>query len=198
MRKKSNFIFTHRLRNKLFKVKKLCFYLWSQCFCSPYFTAEFRPHSQRKIGSFFPKLIRVIVSKNPDLVTVSRNVFLYYAIIYPVICTLFITVFCTRSSFFFYINMSHNSHSPREVFQSVHTDQALLQTFPNVYKLLYLMNIIPASVERSFSYMNMIKTPLRSRLTQRNLEALMRISMEGNDKLPDSVRSWHISTQIQK
>ena len=87
---------------------------------------------------------------------------------------------------FFYINMSHNSHSPREVFQSVHTDQALLQTFPNVYKLLYLMNIIPASVERSFSYMNLIKTPLRSRLTQRNLEALMRISMEGKDKLPDS------------
>jgi thioredoxin-related protein len=43
----------------------------------------------------------------------------------------------------------------KEVFQSVHTDQALLQTFPNVYKLLYLMNIIPASiasVERSFSY----------------------------------------------
>jgi hypothetical protein len=48
---------------------------------------------------------------------------------------------------------------------SVHTDQALLQTFPNVCYLLYLMNIIPAStasVERSFSYMNLIKTPLRS------------------------------------
>ena len=84
--------------------------------------------------------------------------------------------------------MSHNSHSPREVFQSVHTDQASLHTFPNVYKLLYLMNIIPdctASVEWNFSYtcMNLIKTPLRSRLTQRNLEALMRISMEGKDKL---------------
>jgi thioredoxin-related protein len=36
----------------------------------------------------------------------------------------------------------------KEVFQSVHTDQALLQTFPNVYKLLYLMNIIPASTVR--------------------------------------------------
>ena len=49
------------------------------------------------------------------------------------------------------------------------------------------MNIIPAStasVERSFSYMNLIKTPLRSRLTQKNLEAL--ISMEGKDKLSDS------------
>ena len=51
----------------------------------------------------------------------------------------------------------------KEVFQSVHTDQALLQTFPNVCKLLYLMNIIPAStaaVGRRFSYMNLIKTPL--------------------------------------
>ena len=48
------------------------------------------------------------------------------------------------------------------------------------------MNIIPASVERSFSYMNLIKTPPRSRLTQKNLEAVMRISMEGKDKLPDS------------
>jgi hypothetical protein len=48
------------------------------------------------------------------------------------------------------------------------------------------MNIISAStasVERSFSYMNLIKTHLSSRLTQRNLEALMRISMEGRDKL---------------
>jgi hypothetical protein len=34
--------------------------------------------------------------------------------------------------------------------------------------------------------MNLIKTPLRSRLTQRNLEALMRISMEGKDKLSNS------------
>jgi hypothetical protein len=70
----------------------------------------------------------------------------------------------------------------KEVFQLVHTDQVLLQSFPNVYKLLYSA----ASVERSFSYMNLIKTPLTSRLTQRNLEALMRISMEGKDKLPDS------------
>ena len=74
-----------------------------QGFCSPYFTVEFRPHSQLKIESFFPKigqiipkLIGVIVRKNPDLVAVSRNVFLYYAITYPVI-----TVFCTlgRHSF---------------------------------------------------------------------------------------------------
>jgi len=77
-----------------------------QGFCSPYFTAEFRPHSdsQWKIGSFFPKigqiipkLIGVIVGKNLDLVTVSGNIFLYFAITYPVICALFITFFCTLS-----------------------------------------------------------------------------------------------------
>ena len=112
-------------------------------------TAKFWPHSQWKIWSFFPKigqiipkLIGVIVAKNTDLVTDSGSGFLYYAITYPVICAFFITVFLyTRSSFFFDINMSHNSHSPREVFQSVHTS---------------------------------------------NLEALMRISMKGKDKLSDS------------
>ena len=47
-----------------------------------------------KIGQIIPKLIGLIVGKNPDLVTVSGNVFLYYAITYPVICALFITIFC--------------------------------------------------------------------------------------------------------
>jgi hypothetical protein len=42
--------------------------------------------------------------------------------------------------------------------------------------------------------MNLIKTPLSSRLTQRNLEALMRISMEGRDKLSDS----HLDTLVHK
>jgi hypothetical protein len=46
-----------------------------------------------KIGQIIPKLIGVIVRKNPDLVTVSGNVFLYYVITYPVI-----TVFCNNCS----------------------------------------------------------------------------------------------------
>jgi hypothetical protein len=58
-----------------------------QSFCSPYFIP--------KIGQIIPKLIGVIVGKNLDLVTFSGNVFLYYTITYPVICVLFITVFCT-------------------------------------------------------------------------------------------------------
>jgi hypothetical protein len=83
--------------------------VWYQGFCSPYFTAKFRPHSQWKIGFFapkicqiIPKLIGVIVSKNPDLVTISGNICLYYAITYSVFCVLFITAFCTlgRRSFF--------------------------------------------------------------------------------------------------
>ena len=48
-----------------------------------------------KIGHIIPKLTGVIVCKNPDVVTISGNVFLYYAITYPVICVLFIMVFCT-------------------------------------------------------------------------------------------------------
>jgi hypothetical protein len=42
-----------------------------------------------------------MLAKNTDLVTDSGSGFLYYAITYPVICALFITVFCTlgRHSF---------------------------------------------------------------------------------------------------
>ena len=78
-------------RNSFFRL------VWYQGFCSPYFTAKFRPHSQWKIGFFapkicqiIPKLIGVIVSKNPDLVTISGNICLYYAITYSVFCVLFI------------------------------------------------------------------------------------------------------------
>jgi hypothetical protein len=39
---------------------------------------------------------------------------------------------------------------------------------------------------KNVHYLGTTKTPLRSRLTQRNLEALMRISMEGKDKLSNS------------
>jgi hypothetical protein len=127
--------------------------VWYQGFCSPYFTAEFRPHSQWKIGFFapkicqiIPKLIGLIVSKNPDLVTISGKRFFYIS---GRLCAFHHGFLYTRSSLFFGINMSHNSHSYREVFQSVHT---------------------------------------------RNLEVLMRISIEGKDKLSDS----HLDTLVHK
>jgi hypothetical protein len=40
-----------------------------------------------KIGHIIPKLTGVIVCKNPDVVTISRNVFLYYAITFFFVVT---------------------------------------------------------------------------------------------------------------
>lgn len=48
--------------------------------------------------------------------------------------------------------------------------------------LVHLMSIIPAStaaVERSFSTMNDVCSPLRSKLGQSTLESIMRICLEG-------------------
>ena len=54
--------------------------------------------------------------------------------------------------------------------------------FPETWKLLNIMLALPvstASVERSFSQMKLIKTRLRSRLSDMNLEHLMKIAIEG-------------------
>ena len=62
----------------------------------------------------------------------SGNGVLYYTITYPVICVLFITVFCTLSLFSFYINMSHNSKyymkkiKPKEAKQTRSIDSFLV------------------------------------------------------------------------
>ena len=51
-------------------------------------------------------------------------------------------------------------------------------------KLLNIMLTIPvgtATVERSFSQMKMIKTRLRNRLSDANLQHLMRVAIEGPD-----------------
>ena len=54
--------------------------------------------------------------------------------------------------------------------------------FPETWKRLNIMLALPvstASVERSFSQMKLIKTRLRSRLSDMNLEHLMKIAIEG-------------------
>ncbi|KAL5006843.1 hypothetical protein ScPMuIL_015649 [Solemya velum] len=58
------------------------------------------------------------------------------------------------------------------------TDQVLQQCFPSVKQLYELAMLIPPStavVERGFSLMNNILTPKRNRLSQRQLEGVMRI-----------------------
>ena len=54
--------------------------------------------------------------------------------------------------------------------------------FPEMFKLLNIILTLPvgtASVELSFSYMKLIKTRLRNRLSDVNLARLMRIAIEG-------------------
>ena len=54
--------------------------------------------------------------------------------------------------------------------------------FPETWKLLNITMALPvdtATVERSFSQMKLIKTRLRSRLSDSNLEHIMKISIEG-------------------
>ena len=54
--------------------------------------------------------------------------------------------------------------------------------FPETWKLLNIMMALPvstATVERTFSQMKLIKTCLRNRLSDSNLEHLMKIAIEG-------------------
>ena len=54
--------------------------------------------------------------------------------------------------------------------------------FPQTFTLLHILLALPvgtATVERSFSEMKIVKTRLRNRLSDCNLERLMKISVEG-------------------
>ena len=59
---------------------------------------------------------------------------------------------------------------------------AYTDIFPEIFKLLNILLTLPvgtATVERSFSQMKLIKTRLRSRISDVNLARLMRITIEG-------------------
>ena len=54
--------------------------------------------------------------------------------------------------------------------------------FPETFKMMNIFLVLPisiASVERSFSHLKIIKTRLRSRLSDCSVAQLMRISIEG-------------------
>ena len=60
--------------------------------------------------------------------------------------------------------------------------------YPNILFLMQTTFTLPfatATVERSFSDMKQIKTQLRSRLLPKSLNHLMRIAIEGPNKLRD-------------
>ena len=61
--------------------------------------------------------------------------------------------------------------------------------FPNLCKIYTISLSIPvstASLERSFSQMKLIKTPLRSSLNDKSLSHLMKIAIESPAELTDS------------
>lgn len=56
-----------------------------------------------------------------------------------------------------------------------------MNSFPSIYKILTLFVIMPAtsySCERSFSKLNLVKTKLRSYITQDRLQTMMLIFVE--------------------
>ena len=69
------------------------------------------------------------------------------------------------------------------------TNEMLKSMFPNLNTLATISLSIPvttASVEETFSQMKLIKTCLRSRLSDTSLSHLMKIAIESPDKLLDS------------
>ena len=79
------------------------------------------------------------------------------------------------------------------------TIEMLIAMFPNLSKLASIAVTIPvstASVERSFSHMELIKTRLRNSLCEGCLSQLMRIATESPEKLTESeleevVKIWN-------
>ena len=74
------------------------------------------------------------------------------------------------------------SPSMQDIFVEMETTHTYGGIFPETWKLLNIMMALPvgtASVERSFSQMKLIKSRLRSCLSDTNLEHLMKIAIEG-------------------
>ena len=73
------------------------------------------------------------------------------------------------------------SPSMQEILDEMNKSHTYGGIFPETWKLLNITMALPvgiATVERSFSQMKLIKTRLRSHLSDSNLEDLMKISME--------------------
>ena len=67
-------------------------------------------------------------------------------------------------------------------------NEMLVTMFPNLQKIASICLTIPvwtASVKRSFSQMNLIKTRLRNLLSEGRLSHLMRIAIESSEKLKE-------------
>ena len=89
-------------------------------------------------------------------------------------------------SFVGFFSPSISESGLQKIVTTVLASSALVTDFPNLASLARLavvLPVTPATVERSFSDMKLIKTRLRSRLGEETLNHTMRISIEGPDKL---------------
>lgn len=84
---------------------------------------------------------------------------------------------------------NNQANTTDELLHQMELNDAMRNVFPNIYFLLYMSVIIPTStacVERTFSLMISLCTPLRNRLTEGSLDALMRVCAEGPEVLSDN------------
>ena len=85
----------------------------------------------------------------------------------------------------------HSSHKPLSTYiYKFLAAYGTLKNFPNLASLFKISLLIPRStsnVERGFSVMNLICTPLRSSLSETNLDRFMRICLNGPEKLTDDI-----------
>ena len=93
--------------------------------------------------------------------------------------------------------MSTNLTKHSEVFNDLSVNDTTATLFPNMAKFARICRVIliqTADVERTFSQLKLIKTRNRNRMTERTLDSLLRIALEGPkvDKFPvtDAVELW--------
>ena len=83
--------------------------------------------------------------------------------------------------------ITSNKPSSNDIYMQLVKTGALVR-FPNTMKLHSLSLLIPPStsgVERAFSVMNLLVSPLRTTLNENNVDRLMRMCLDGPDKFND-------------
>ncbi len=81
---------------------------------------------------------------------------------------------------------NYRESSCSDVLSDLLTNHTLKAGFPYLERLASLCVVLPvttATVERSFSDMKLVKTTLRSRLSEETLDQAMRVCIEGPDKI---------------
>ena len=82
----------------------------------------------------------------------------------------------------------YKSSTAKDVTHALMYTSTLSSSFPNLVTLAKIVSILPvatATVERSFSNMKLLKTRLRSQLGDDTLDQALRVCIEGPERLTD-------------